>query len=170
MVAQDLITLLVTLLVTYSTSEYLYGAPRRGKLAALAALGVNSFTLLPGLSPGLSPVLEYKHKVPIVGVTFLGALYIDTVVYRRQLSRSGFFVALAHAAAQLVPLFPLFSLMIAFIFLEIGELMEHLLGMSDARISSWLNQPIYYGVLYGPFSYVYVRVKAYAKIGTALPV
>ena len=35
--------------------------------------------------------------------------------------------------------------------------------MSEASISAWLNQPIYYSVLYGPFSYVYLRVKAVAR-------
>ena len=36
--------------------------------------------------------------------------------------------------------------------------------------TAWLNQPIYYAVLHGPFAYVYVRVKAVAKASALLPV
>jgi hypothetical protein len=160
MVAHEL---LVSLLATYSASEYLYGSRRRARCAALVTLAANALALLP------SPVLHFHHKLPVVGASFLAALYCDTVIHRRQLSRGAFLTALLHAFVELLPLFPLLSLMLAFVFLEVGEFMEHLLGMSDARISHWFNQPIYFGVLYGPFAYLYVRVKALARGGTPLP-
>ena len=154
--------IVVSFLITYSSSEYLHGSRRRALYAATTALAANGLLLL----PAAAPMLGLKSKVPIIAICFLAALYVDT---RRQLSRLQFLAELQEAAFRLVPLFPLFSILVAFMFLELGELMEHLLGMTEARISLWLNQPIYYGVLYGPFAYVYIRVKAAAKSSTLLP-
>ena len=157
--------LLVSLLATYASSEYLHGSRRRAIYAALAALAANVLLLLPA---ALAP-LATPYKIIVVALCFLSALYVDTVKWHGQLSSLDFFAALQEAASRLIPLFPVLSIMLAFVFLQVGELCEHLLGMSDASISALLNQPIYYGVLYGPFSYVYVHVKAVAKASTLLP-
>ena len=91
------------------------------------------------------------------------ALYVD-VVYQKKLGGIEFVREVLDAAVALLPLFPFFSIGIAFIFLEVGELFEHYHIPTES-----LNQPIYYGVLYGPFAYVYVRVKRVAKVSTILP-
>ena len=158
--------IVVSVLATYASSEYLHGSRQRAIAATLAALAANALVFLPA---ALSPALGLKQKLPLVALTFLAALYADTVACRKQLTGLEFVVALQQATALLVPLFPLFSVAFAFFFLEIGELCEHVLGMSDASISAWLNRPIYYGVLYGPFAYVFVRVKAIARASTPLP-
>ena len=157
--------LVVSLLATYASSEYLHGSRRRAFYAGIATLAANMLALV----PSLTPTLQLTSKLPIVGCAYLAAMYADTVG-RNQLSRIQFLVALQAAFGRLIPLIPLLSVLIAFLFLELGELFEHVLGMSDANISELLNVPIYYGVLYGPFAFLYVLVKAEAKASTLLPV
>ena len=150
----------LSLVATYGASEYLYGSQRRAGYAVVGALAANLLLL----APALSPLLGLKAKVPLVATIYVASLYVDTVACRGQFGGGAEFLsALMDAAVRLLPLFPLLSVMFAFVFLELGELCEHMLGMSDASISAWLNQPIYYGVLYGPFAYIYVRVKAVAR-------
>ena len=156
MVTQDLV---VSLLATYAASEYLHGSRRRAAYAVLATL---VFVWLPLALPALG----LRSKVPLVAACFLVTLYVDV---RGNFTLTEFLAELAQACIQLLPLFPVFSVLFAFIFLELGELCEHVLGMSDANISLWLNWPIYYSVLYGPFAFVYVKVKAASKTSTLLP-
>ena len=150
----------VSLLCTYASSEYLHGSRKRAMYAVLAALVV---TVMHATLAALLPALSVVSKLPLVGAIYLGALYADVVTYGG-LSRVEFARALTGAAVELMPLFPLFSIAFAFVFLELGELFERI-GISHL----WLNQPIYYGVLYGPFCYLYVRVKAVARVSTLLP-
>ena len=151
--------LVVSVLVSYASSEYLHGSRRRASIATGLALAANALLLLPAV---VIPTLGLRSKVPLVALVFFVVMYADTA------SRLGgfwnFIGALQEAIGRLIPLFPLFSLAFAFLFLEIGELCEHY-GLPTL----WLNDPIYYGVLYGPFSYLYVRVKATAKASTLLP-
>ena len=151
--------LVVSVLVSYASSEFLHGSRRRASIAACMALAVNALFLL---SAVVLPTLALWSKVPLVAFVFFVVLYVDTA------SRLGgywqYMGALHEAMGRLIPLFPLFSLAFAFLFLEIGELCERM-GLPTL----WLNDPIYYGVLYGPFLYLYVRVKAIAKASTLLP-
>ena len=155
--------LTLSLISTYGASEYMHGSQRRAGYAAVAALAAN----LLRLAPSMSPVLGLKHKVPLVATLYVATLYVDT---RGQLGRTEVLSQIVDATFRLLPIFPLLSVAFAFAFLGLGELCEHVLGMSDASISAWLNQPIYYDVLYGPFAFVYVRVKAVAgRTHTLLP-
>ena len=154
--------LVVSLLASYASSEYLHGSRRRAAFAIGAALAANGLLLLPTVMPALG----LRSKVPVVAVCYIGTLYTDVVFFRRQLDWLQFCEALQEAVGRLMfPLFPLLSLLFAFIFLEIGELCER-----SGLPTLWLNDPIYYGVLYGPFAYLYVHVKAVAKAQTVLPV
>ena len=157
--------LVVSLFATYASAEYLHGSRKRAVIAGVATLAANALAYLPALVFAVG----IRIKLPLVATCYIAMLYVDTVILRRQFSWFEFLLALQEAFVRLLPLFPLFSIMFAFVFLEIGELCEHVLGMSDASISAWLNQPIYYGVLYGPFAYIYVRVRAVAKASTHLP-
>ena len=156
---------IVSLLCTYASSEYLHGSKRRALWAGLAAV---CFALMPVIATAaselLAPVLHLRFKVPLVAVCYIGTLYVDVVVYQKKLGGIEFVREVLDAAVALLPLFPFFSIGIAFIFLEVGELFEHYHIPTES-----LNQPIYYGVLYGPFAYVYVRVKRVAKVSTILP-
>ena len=150
--------LVVSVLATYASSEYLHGSRRRAFIAAVCCVAANGLLWLPVVLPALA----LYSKVPLAAGVFVTVLYADTA------SRLGgfwkFLGALQEAIGRLIPLFPFISLSIAFLFLEIGELFDHY-GIPTL----WLNNPIYYGVLYGPFAYLYIRVKAIAKVSTLLP-
>jgi len=55
---------------------------------------------------------------------------------------------------KVLPVYPLLVIFISFIFMVVISLLEHLHLPLE-----WLNWPIYYGTLYGPFSCVYFQVK-----------
>lgn len=148
----------LSLLCTVAASEWLHGSRRRARLAALVALAINAGRLLPVTV--YAPVLALEHKLPLIATCFLGALRAET---RGQLDASTFCRELLCATHRLLPMFPVLSILIAFLFLELGEVFQRV-GLPTV----WLNEPIYIGVLYGPFAYVYIRVKAVARTSTPL--
>ena len=149
--------LIVSLLASYASSEFLHGSRRRASIATALCFAANGLLWLPTAIPALA----LRFKVPLVALVYLAVLYADTA------SRLGgwkYIEALQDAIGRLIPLFPLFSLSMAFLFLEVGELCQRY-GFPTL----WLNDPIYFGVLYGPCAYLYVRVKAIAKVSALLP-
>ena len=159
--------ILTSLLCTYASSEWLHGSKRRAIIAALAAITAQAAALAARSALPMLQTLQVMPdliKVAVVAVCFLGCLYLDTVVRSRRLSRNDFIGEVGAAMLRLLPVFPLFSLVIAFALLEVGEACERM-GLPTA----WLNGPIYYGMFYGPFAYVYISVKAVAKASAILP-
>jgi hypothetical protein len=55
---------------------------------------------------------------------------------------------------RILPIYPIMAVLISFIFLFVISIFEILHVSTDI-----LNAPIYYGTLYGPFSYIYYHVK-----------
>ena len=55
---------------------------------------------------------------------------------------------------RILPIYPIMAVVISFIFLFVISIFEILHISTDI-----LNAPIYYGTLYGPFSYIYYHVK-----------
>jgi hypothetical protein len=157
----DALEISTTLLITYATSEYLHGSNRR----AIVALAVAVASLMLSLISQLK-IFETlgAAKVPLCATCFLSALYYDVVVRLGQFDNAWFATELCRAMVSLLPLFPVLSLLIAFSLLEIGEMCEKL-GLPTA----WLNGPIYFGVLYLPFAFVYVRIKRIGRESTVLP-
>ena len=98
-----------------------------------------------------------------VALAFNTALYIDCVRYG-QLPAGEFLLAVAEAFMRLMPLCPLLSVLIGASFLVVAQACEAL----DLP-TAWLNWPIYYCTLYGPFAFVYVSVKAAARTHKLLP-
>lgn len=154
--------IITSLLITYASSEYLHGSKNRALRAVLGAFAAYIVHALPSVVAFL-PALRFTTMLPIVALIYLVALYCDAVLCLG-MPRLEFVIALNAAAVRLIPLFPLLSIAFAFVFLELGELCERL-GFGH----QWLNVPIYYGVLYGPFAYIYVHVKAVARGSTLLP-
>jgi len=56
---------------------------------------------------------------------------------------------------KILPAYPFLAVLISFIFLFVVDLWEYIFHLP----LEWLNKPIYYGTLYGPFAAVYVYVK-----------
>ena len=59
------------------------------------------------------------------------------------------------AFLKILPAYPFLAVLISFVFLFVIDLWEHVFHLP----LEWLNNPIYYGTLYGPFAYTYVHVK-----------
>ena len=149
---------------TYASSEYLHGSRSRAFWAAIAA----------GAAVGasrLTPALSLQHRLPLVYIFFLGALYVDIVSCAGQLRPVEFVVEVLDATVRVLPLFPLFVIGFVFLFAptRIGQ-SSRAERLSKRLGHDGLDEPIcygvLYGVLYGPFTYVYVLVKAVAKVST----
>jgi len=56
---------------------------------------------------------------------------------------------------KILPAYPFLAVLISFLFLFVVDLWEYIFHLP----LEWLNKPIYYGTLYGPFAAVYVYVK-----------
>jgi hypothetical protein len=156
--------LLVFGISTYASSEYLHGSRLRAFWAAIAA----------GAAVGasrLTPALSLQHRLPLVYIFFLGALYVDIVSCAGQLRPVEFVVEVLDATVRVLPLFPLFVIGFVFLFAptRIGQ-SSRAERLSKRLGHDGLDEPIcygvLYGVLYGPFTYVYVLVKAVAKVST----
>ena len=107
------------------------------------------------------PILHVP-KVAIAALLFLTALYYDcryTVSKasnsKKQLDlRTDFIPRVARAFVLILPVYPFLAVLISFGFLFVINIFEFL------RIPvELLNWPVYYGTLYGPFSYIYSVVK-----------
>uniref|UniRef100_A0A6U5DD88 Uncharacterized protein n=1 Tax=Calcidiscus leptoporus TaxID=127549 RepID=A0A6U5DD88_9EUKA len=158
-----MLEILTALVLTLAASEYLHGSRRRALVCALTVGVANALAAAHAAITRWSAII-LTVKVPLTAILYLVTCYWDTVVCNEQLSRAAFWAELHAAFVRLLPLFPLFSLLIAFLFLEVGTVFERM-----GWPTIWLNGPIHYGVLYGPFAYIYVRVKAVAKASTPLP-
>jgi hypothetical protein len=69
--------------------------------------------------------------------------------------RSVFLPKVGWAFAKILPAYPFLAVLISFVFLFVVDLWEYVFHLP----LEWLNNPIYYGTLYGPFAYTYVHVK-----------
>lgn len=68
--------------------------------------------------------------------------------------RSVFLPKVGWAFLKVLPAYPFLAVLISFGFLFVINIWEFLQLPEE-----WLNMPIYYGTLYGPFAYTYVHVK-----------
>mmetsp|Transcript_25381 Transcript_25381/g.76223 ORF Transcript_25381/g.76223 Transcript_25381/m.76223 type:complete len:251 (+) Transcript_25381:148-900(+) len=129
-------------------------ARRRGsETRALPALLVfaASTLVLYAVGPVSAP-----SRVPtgvVAAGAFLGALYAD--VRRHGPVEAALFLSeVGQATLYLAPLYPMMAIGISLIFLVAITVFERL----DIP-TSYLNMPIYYGCLYGPFASVYIVAK-----------
>jgi len=152
------------LLVTYATSEWLSGSKRRTFSSLLVLATLHALCAVVSLLSSLEwPSPPTAVRVPLVALAFNTALYIDCVRYG-ELPPGDFLLAVAEACMRLMPLCPLLSVLIGASFLVVAQACEAL-----ELPTAWLNWPVYYGTLYGPFAFVYVSVKAAARTHALLP-
>ena len=113
-------------------------------------------------------------KFCLAASSYVLALYID-VHYDRQRSSSNnsdnsnnnkirrkilpfksvFLPKVLWAFLKILPAYPFLAVLISFLFLFVVDIWEYIFHLP----LEWLNKPIYYGTLYGPFAYTYVYVK-----------
>jgi len=89
----------------------------------------------------------------IVG-SYAGVCFWDARRRRPGLETRDFLVHFALATIETAVVMPFVATGLAALFLFVASACEFL-GMG----TDWLNYPIYYGVLYGPWAGVYVQVK-----------
>ena len=115
-----------------------------------------------------SYVFVIPTKLCLAASSYVMALYID--IHRDRTNgntntnkktkkqkmefRSVFLPKVGWAFLKILPAYPFLAVVISFLFLFVIDLWEWL-GLP----LEWLNNPIYYGTLYGPFAYTYVHVK-----------
>ncbi len=69
--------------------------------------------------------------------------------------RSVFLPKVGWAFLKILPAYPFLAVLISFVFLFVVDIWEYILHLP----LEYLNMPVYYGTLYGPFAYTYVHVK-----------
>jgi hypothetical protein len=104
--------------------------------------------------------LCHTPRIVVAASAYMAALYWDcqrTVQQGKQQRLrfwKDFLPRVVKAFLTVLPLYPLAAIVISFGFLILITIFETL------RLpEQWLNWPIYYGTLYGPFSYIYHIVK-----------
>jgi len=161
-----IVEIVTSCLLTYSSTEYLYGTKRRALHAAWVVIGLQLLEAFISLkfSWRLSlPANLWPLKVVLVAGTFIATLWLDCARVRRPEPRA-FAAELGRAMLVLLPVFPWVTVLLSFGFLVLGSALEFA-GL-PTRV---LNGPIYYGTLYGPFSIVYHQVKKRQAYSPLLP-
>lgn len=93
-------------------------------------------------------------KVVFAAAAYVICLYYDIRRRAPLLKITTFLAKVGWAFLKVLPAYPFLAVVISFVFLFVINLWEAL-GLP----LEWLNAPIYYGTLYGPFAWVYVHVK-----------
>jgi hypothetical protein len=165
------------LLLTFFATEYLIAAndhdyssgsnkntdwkdnllSRRNLVVVLVVGLVNIFDRLSGLAVAANGALQGFLHLPRIGfaaAAYVVALFIDCRRVSPSLQAGNFLRTVGLAFLYVLPVYPFLAVLISFVFMVVIRLFEVLNLPLE-----WLNAPIYYGTLYGPFSFVYFRVK-----------
>jgi hypothetical protein len=166
------------LLITYVATEYSlvssskqgfsikkFLSARHNQVVLLVVFTVNLVDRLLSGSAATTFVKEFFErllhapKILLAAFLYVVVLYVDCLRHtsggtnkltiRRFLGRVGI------QFLKILPLYPFLAVLISCGFMFIISAFEHLNLPLE-----WLNWPIYYGTLYGPFSLVYFQVKA----------
>lgn len=128
-------------------------------LPCLVVVIVNLVERLSFLGNAISGAMhEFMHipKILFAAACYVVVLYYDCrrVSNQKTLRLVPFLQQVGWAFVYVVPVYPALAVLISFGFMIVINVFEFL--HIDQQILNW---PIYYGVLYGPFSFVYWRVK-----------
>jgi len=93
-------------------------------------------------------------RITFAASAYVLALYIDVRRYSKTLTTKAFFSKVGISFLKVIPAYPFLAVIISFVFLFVISFFESL-----HLPTQWLNWPIYYGTLYGPFVWVYMSVK-----------
>jgi hypothetical protein len=129
---------------------------RRNLLLIVVAVLVNLFDRITGaldFTRSLFKSLLHVPTILIAAVAYLVALYYDCRRITR-VSFQTFIKQVAWAFLYVLPVYPFLAVLFSFGFLAVIVVWDFLHLPEEL-----LNWPIYYGTLYGPFSFVYWRVK-----------
>lgn len=164
-----------SLAVTYLATEYLTSSQaslslsswwslllqNRSNVIALVAIVIiiNIFDRISGATHAIRELFDELYHIPIkpilVALAYVFTLYVDCR-YRcdSKLQFNKFIKNVGVAFLYVLPVYPFLAVLISFGFLIVINIFEFF----NIPLSI-LNWPIYYGTLYGPFSFVYWKVK-----------
>jgi hypothetical protein len=103
---------------------------------------------------GLFQGFLHLPKIIFAAVCYVLTLYADCKRVSPKLGLGDFLPKVGWTFLRVLPAYPFLAVLISFGFLFVISLCEFLHLPLE-----WLNWPIYYGTLYGPFSFVYWKVK-----------
>ncbi|CAB9498035.1 expressed unknown protein [Seminavis robusta] len=153
------------LLLTYFGTEYLLAEagnlPKRKTQAffylVASVIFVNIFDRVTGAAEVINSLLQgFLHlpKVLFAAFAYVVALYFDCKKLQAALTVKTFLPLVGKAFLRVLPAYPFLAVVISFGFMIVINIFEALHIPLE-----YLNWPIYYGTLYGPFSFVYWKVK-----------
>jgi hypothetical protein len=158
------------LLITYVASEYSLSSVSKGGFSLKGFLAsrnnqfiifgvviINIIDQLVGAASLLKDFFErllHAPKILFAAILYIIVLYADCLRHVPNLSLRKFLRNVGMQFLKMLPIYPFLAVLISFGFMFIISAFEHLHLPLE-----WLNWPIYYGTLYGPFSLVYFQVK-----------
>mmetsp|Transcript_8420 Transcript_8420/g.13165 ORF Transcript_8420/g.13165 Transcript_8420/m.13165 type:complete len:218 (-) Transcript_8420:67-720(-) len=158
------------LLITYIATEYIVSSQssnefsfkrficsKANQIFLLGTFLINSLDTFIGAASLLKHFFEqlmHTPKVLMAALMYIIVLYADCIRHSPNLTRTRFLKKVAQQFLRIMPVYPFLAVLISFGFMLIVTVFENLRLPFD-----WLNWPIYYGTLYGPFSIVYLKVK-----------
>lgn len=122
-------------------------------LAARLHIHISGSTLLSAASSAVS-FASHAPRVLFAAMAYIVALYFDCRRSKKDLAVGDFLKSVGVQFCRVAPVYPFLAVMISFVFLFIISAFEALHFPLEL-----LNMPIYYGTLYGPFSWIYYMVK-----------
>jgi hypothetical protein len=171
------------LFLTYLASEYLIAEdlPSRqrshhSRINVQSTIAVFCIVLLVNTLDRLTGAIDIANqllqgflhlpRILFAATAYVVALYIDVRRRVAPVTIKVFSAKVGWAFLKVLPAYPFLAVLISFVFLFVINLWEALHLPLE-----WLNAPIYYGTLYGPFAWVYVHVKRQVcEEATSLPV
>ena len=122
-------------------------------LAVRLHIHISGSALLSAASSAVS-FASHAPKVLFAAMAYVVALYFDCRRSKKDLAVGDFLKSVGVQFCRVAPVYPFLAVMISFVFLFIISAFEVLHLPLEL-----LNMPIYYGTLYGPFSWIYYMVK-----------
>lgn len=159
------------LCITYVATEYTLASERqsssrnagswwnsRSNLIVFAVvLLINIIDRVSGASDLINEIFQgilHAPKILFSAIAYLLALYVDCRRLLPSLTVRTFLRHVGAAFCRVAPVYPILAVIISFVLMFVISLFELLQLPLD-----WLNWPIYYGTLYGPFYFIYLLVK-----------
>jgi hypothetical protein len=125
--------------------------------AALILAIINVLERITGASEFAKDLFQgfiHAPKILFAAIVYILALRVDCLGVAPYLGWKAFLYKVGVAFLYVLPVYPALAVLISFGFLIVINIFEILHLNEDI-----LNFPIYYGTLYGPFSFVYWKVK-----------
>lgn len=178
MISELVNTLYITYLASeYATTQNLERTLSRDRIRSLILLTtvvilLNVVDTIVGVATLLNIILfipKFAISLPlriVFAVTvYLAVLYAD-IKRHMSIDPASFLKRVRRASLFVLPAYPFLAVILTFFFSFVVDLWEAL----ELPGEKWLNAPIYYGILYGPLAWIYIRVKKHVcEEVTSLP-